>query len=129
VVILHPRITTSFQHSSIAMCKLVLLPHSHLFFFLFAVLGLELRAFPLSHSTSPIFCDRVFRDSVLKTICSGWLQTTILLISASWVARITGVSHWHPASLSRIKLWTAMVCMWCILQGFVCWEWRRWWDL
>jgi hypothetical protein len=24
----------------------------------------------------------------------GWLWTVILLISASWVARITGVSHW-----------------------------------
>jgi hypothetical protein len=26
----------------------------------FEVLGLELRAFTLSHSSSPIFCDRVF---------------------------------------------------------------------
>jgi hypothetical protein len=26
------------------------------------------------------------------TICLGWLQTTILLISVSWIARITGVS-------------------------------------
>jgi hypothetical protein len=25
--------------------------------------------------------------------CSGWPQTSILLISASWVARITGVSY------------------------------------
>jgi hypothetical protein len=33
-----------------------------LFFFFFAVMGLELRVFTLSHSTSPIFCDRVFRD-------------------------------------------------------------------
>jgi hypothetical protein len=31
-----------------------------LFFFFLAVLGLELRAFTLSHSISPIFCDRVF---------------------------------------------------------------------
>jgi hypothetical protein len=31
----------------------------------------------------------------LWTICLGWLQTSILLISASWVARITGVSQWH----------------------------------
>jgi hypothetical protein len=30
------------------------------FFGFFVVLGLELRAFPLSHSTSPTFCDRVF---------------------------------------------------------------------
>jgi hypothetical protein len=30
---------------------------------------------------------------VWQTIGLGWLQTLILLISASWVARITGVSH------------------------------------
>jgi hypothetical protein len=29
------------------------------FFFLFVVLGLELIAFTLSHSTKPIFCDSV----------------------------------------------------------------------
>jgi hypothetical protein len=28
----------------------------------------------------------------------GWLQTTILLISASWVARITGMRHEPPVS-------------------------------
>jgi hypothetical protein len=52
-------------------------------FIYFAVLGLELGAFTLSHSTSPIFCDRVFRDRVSQTICPGWLQSSILLISAS----------------------------------------------
>jgi hypothetical protein len=34
-----------------------------------------------------------FWDSVPLTIFSGWLWTVILLIFASWVARITGVSH------------------------------------
>jgi hypothetical protein len=34
-----------------------------------------------------------FWDRVLQTICPDWLWTSILLISASWVARITGVSH------------------------------------
>jgi hypothetical protein len=58
----------------------------------FAVLGLELMAFTLSHSASP-FCDRYFWDRVSQTICLGWLWTAILLISAYWVARITGVSH------------------------------------
>jgi hypothetical protein len=48
----------------------------------------------LHHS---FFCVRYFRDSILRTICLGWLQTTILLISASWVASVTGVSHWRPA--------------------------------
>jgi hypothetical protein len=31
----------------------------------------------------------VFRDRVSQTICLGWLRTTILLLAASWVARIT----------------------------------------
>jgi hypothetical protein len=30
----------------------------------------------------------------LQTICPDWLWTAILLNCASWVARITGVSHW-----------------------------------
>jgi hypothetical protein len=33
---------------------------------IFVVLGLELRPFTLSHSTSPIFCDRFFRDSLMN---------------------------------------------------------------
>jgi hypothetical protein len=35
----------------------------------------------------------VFWDRVSRTICPGWLQTVILLISVSWVARTTGMSH------------------------------------
>jgi hypothetical protein len=31
---------------------------------------------------------------ILLTFCLGWLGTTTLLISASWVVRITGVSYW-----------------------------------
>jgi hypothetical protein len=33
----------------------------------------------------------------LRTISPGWLRTTILLISASQAAKVTGVSHRHPA--------------------------------
>jgi hypothetical protein len=32
----------------------------------------------------------------------GWLRTTILLISAFWVARITGVRHWSPAHIRNL---------------------------
>jgi hypothetical protein len=35
----------------------------------------------------------------LQTFCPGWLRTSILLIFASQLARITGVSHWRPASM------------------------------
>jgi hypothetical protein len=51
------------------------------------VLGLEPRATPPA-----LFCDRFFGDS-----CLSRLGTVFLLISASGVARITGVSHQHPA--------------------------------
>jgi hypothetical protein len=60
--------------------------------------GLELRAYTLSHSTSP-FCVRYFQDRVSQTIFLGWLWTAIPLISASWVSRIKGVSHWCPANM------------------------------
>jgi hypothetical protein len=44
-------------------------------------------------------CDGFFGDRVFQTICPGWLRTSVLWISASWIARITGVSHqrlaWH----------------------------------
>jgi hypothetical protein len=46
----------------------------------------------LSHTFSP-FCSGYVEDGVLGTICLGWPQTTVLLISASQVARITGVSR------------------------------------
>jgi hypothetical protein len=36
----------------------------------------------------------LFLDRVSWTVCLGWLWTVILLISASWLARITGVSHY-----------------------------------
>jgi hypothetical protein len=47
---------------------------------------------------------KVFRDRVSQTLCLGWFQTSILLISASWVAGITGVSHWCLASRIEFNL-------------------------
>jgi hypothetical protein len=87
---------------------------------IFAVLGFELRAYTVSHSTSPFFvCDGFFLSRVSGTICPGWLWTTILLVSTSWVVRIIGVNHqclashyilvrslsndsWHSGSASRV---------------------------
>jgi hypothetical protein len=34
-----------------------------------------------------------FQDRFSWTICTDWLWTMILLICASWAARITGVNH------------------------------------
>jgi hypothetical protein len=63
---------------------------------IFAVLGLELRTSHLLHRhpyhSASLFCVGIFNISSLK-LSPGWLQTAILLISASWVGRITGMSH------------------------------------
>jgi hypothetical protein len=48
---------------------------------------------------------RVSPDRVFQTICPGWLQTLVLLISVSWIAGITGMSHQHPA-------WNSYYCLW-----------------
>jgi hypothetical protein len=41
-----------------------------------------------------------FETGSHKLFAWGWLQIQILLISASWIVRITGVSHWQLAPLS-----------------------------
>jgi hypothetical protein len=40
-----------------------------------------------------------FEIGFSQTISPGWLGSAILLISASWVARITDVSHRHPPKM------------------------------
>jgi hypothetical protein len=40
----------------------------------------------------------IFKIGSCGIICLGWLQTSILLIAASWIDRITGVSHQRPAT-------------------------------
>jgi hypothetical protein len=49
----------------------------------------------LNHTFSPFLLWSSFGDSVWRTVCLGWSQTTILPISASQTARITGMSHWQ----------------------------------
>jgi hypothetical protein len=50
----------------------------------------------LSHTSNPFFSG-YFRNGGSRTICPGWPWTTILQISPSQVARITGVNPWHLA--------------------------------
>jgi hypothetical protein len=67
------------------------------FFFLFAVMGLN--SGPSPWATPPVlFLRKVFRDSVSWSIYLSWFWTVILLISASWVAKIIGVSHQRLAT-------------------------------
>jgi hypothetical protein len=49
----------------------------------------------LSHSTGPIIFEGFFEIWFHGTVCLGWLWTMIFLISASWSARISGMSHWY----------------------------------
>jgi hypothetical protein len=67
-----------------------------IFLFFFAVLGLELRPTHLKPLHQPFFVKGFLQDWVSQTVCLGWLQTVILLISASPVAQMTGVSQQHP---------------------------------
>jgi hypothetical protein len=67
------------------------------FFFFLKYCGLNLG--PIPWTTPPaLFRDGFFQDNVCQTIWPGWLRTTILLISASWEARIIGMSHGCPSS-------------------------------
>jgi hypothetical protein len=78
-----------------------------LFLHFFCGTGAWTQGLHLEPLHQPYFCERFFRDKVLRTICLGWVQTMILLISVSWIARITGVicscwyflSNWNPMSV------------------------------
>jgi hypothetical protein len=52
----------------------------------------------------------VFEIGFLELCAQRWLQTLILLISASWVARITGVSNWHQAPSLELELRNSQAC-------------------
>jgi hypothetical protein len=53
---------------------------------------------PTPWATLPaLFVLGIFEIGSQGLICLGCLQSVIPLISASWVARIIGVSHWHLA--------------------------------
>jgi hypothetical protein len=78
------------------------LPSFPVFFFLLSIgiwtqdLTLARQAlYYLSHSVSPVFVLGIFGIGFLQLFVWGWPQILILLISASWVARITSVSQWH----------------------------------
>jgi hypothetical protein len=66
--------------------------------------GLHLE--PLQQS---FFVKRFFETGSHKLFARGWLQTMILLISASWEARITDVSHW---CLAVLVTFDKFVCPW-----------------
>jgi hypothetical protein len=64
-----------------------------------------------------LFCDDgFFWDRVSQTIFQGWLWSAILLITASWVPRITGVSHrcQAPMGIFNVGIFLPMPsACWC----------------
>jgi hypothetical protein len=78
------------------LCTVFFFPGFFFLFFFFFLWYWGLNSGPSPWATLPaLFLWGVFKIGSPRTICLGWLQTMILLISASWVARITGVSHRH----------------------------------
>jgi hypothetical protein len=77
--------------------------HQPYFVIFFSALGFELWASHLLSGvlttwvTPPTLVMDFFEIGSYGTICPGWLWTVILLISASWVVRITVMSHQHLA--------------------------------
>jgi hypothetical protein len=63
-----------------------------LFFFFFVILGFELRAFTLSHYTSPIFVMGFFEVGSRELFAWAGFEPCSPDL---WVVRIIGVSHWH----------------------------------
>jgi hypothetical protein len=65
----------------------------------------------LIHTSRPVFFffflffSGYFGDGISWTSCSGWPQIKILMVSASHIAKITGMSHHH---LEIIKI------TWCV---------------
>jgi hypothetical protein len=51
----------------------------------------------LSHSTRLFFELGIFEREYVELFSQARLETSVLLISASWVARITCVNHRHRA--------------------------------
>jgi hypothetical protein len=68
---------------------------------------------------TPFFVKGFFKIGSPKLVIWGWLRTAFLLISASWVGRITNVSHWHLA-----YFFLEQTCEhFCLLFPFQGWCW------
>jgi hypothetical protein len=52
----------------------------------------------------------IFEVGSLELFVLGWPQTMVLLISASWVVKITGISHQH---LALFHFLSGLFKFWC----------------
>jgi hypothetical protein len=76
---------------------------------MYVVLGFKLRALHLKPLHQPFSVIFFFLHRVSLIIFPGWLWTAVLLISASWVAKITDMSHQHWA----LSSWHSLPCLLC----------------
>jgi hypothetical protein len=66
----------------------------------------------LSHNPSPFLVLGIFEIGSCELFAQDWLWTLILLISASWVARLTGISYWDIAVMSVLTSGLFIVKKW-----------------
>jgi hypothetical protein len=94
------------------------------YLFIYYGAGIWTQIYTLSHSTNSIFVKN-FQDRVSQTVCPGWLWTVNLLNSASWEARITGMSHQHRDDLLCTKLLKILhnTELYIFTKKKSCWEW------
>jgi hypothetical protein len=59
-----------------------------------------------------------FNTGSLELFAVDWLQTVTLLISASWVARITGMSRWCPVPFLFIS-WLFQVFSFLVMESWL----------
>jgi hypothetical protein len=70
----------------------------------FVGVGVHWGTFTTWATPPALFCDGSFETGSWEQFVWHWLRITILLISASWVARITGVSHCYLTTMSKFKV-------------------------
>jgi hypothetical protein len=85
-----------------------------LLLFVFCGTGVWIQGLHLKPLHQPFFMVGFFFEIGSQELFpQGWLWITILLISASWVDKITGVNHWHPAHLgiciNYFSIWGQLV--------------------
>jgi hypothetical protein len=84
-------------------CFLVMTwPGSLVFLLLFCSTGVWTQGLHLEPLHQPFSVMGFFRIGSHELFCLVWLQTMILLISATCVTRTTGVSHQHLAEMSSL---------------------------
>jgi hypothetical protein len=102
----------------LSMCKHIFYVWYFSFLF-FIFLYRNLNSRPTSWATPPVLhCDGFFWKRVFNYLpMLAW--TAILLMSSSWVARITSVSHWHPAYVGYFKDKVLKTIFWSLHRNLV----------